>query len=569
VARRLLAALILALAVPMLSSAPARASLLTDGAPAGSPVLVSSAAHPPPGYRLTAATVLRAASADPRVRAELRRHPRATPYEYTRGQGQWQVSWFAGRPEKELMQVYVDDASGRVEQVWTGYQVAWTMARGYPGAFGRRVNAWYIWIALCLLFVAPFVAWRSPRRQPVIVLDLLMLLGFSVSLALFNHALIGLSVPLVYPFLLYVVARMVALAVGRGRPRQALALAVSDAWLGVGTIFLLAFRIGLNLLNSNVIDVGYAGVIGADKLIHGVPLYGHWPHDNLYGDTYGPVSYLLYVPFRLALGWSGRWDSLPAAHGAAVAFDLVTIIALYALGRRVRGHRLGVVLAYLWAAYPFTLYAMNSNTNDSLVAATVVLSLLVIASPPARGLMALVAGLTKFAPLALAPLLLRGTERRLRGRSIVLFLVAFGCSAVIVMLPVLTHHDLGFFWRDSIEYQSNRVTPFSVWGLWGLPVTLQNLLQGAVVAFAVGAALVPDRRSVMIVAALGAALLAALQLTLNYWLYPYIVWFFPLTIVALVLAHPVASASGAAPPPLPASVPGEEPIPIRIETPAG
>ena len=89
------------------------------------------------------------------------------------------------------------------------------------------------------------------------------------------------------------------------------------SWLAVGTVFLMAFRIGLNVLNSNVIDVGYAGVIGADKLIHGQPLYGHWPVDNRYGDTYGPVSYYLYVPFRLIFGWSGHWDSLPAAHAAA------------------------------------------------------------------------------------------------------------------------------------------------------------------------------------------------------------------------------------------------------------
>ena len=39
---------------------------------------------------------------------------------------------------KEIAQVLVDDRSGRVLEAWTGYQVAWTMARGYPGAFGRR-----------------------------------------------------------------------------------------------------------------------------------------------------------------------------------------------------------------------------------------------------------------------------------------------------------------------------------------------------------------------------------------------------------------------------------------------
>jgi hypothetical protein len=562
--RRLRALLILSpvLAAGLAAAPAAHAAFMTNAAPAGAPVLVSSMTRSPSGYRLTATEVLRSASRDVRVRAELRRHPRAVPYEYTRGFGQWQVSWFsATRPQKELMQVYVDDDNDRVEQVWTGYQVAWTMARGYPGAFGREVNAWYIWLALSALFIAPFVSYRRGRRQPAFVLDLVMLLGFSISLAFFNHAAIGLSVPLVYPFLLYVVGRMLLIANRRGLARAQLHTAVPVSWLGVATIFLLAFRIGLNVLNSNVIDVGYAGVIGADKLIHGVALYGHWPHDNLYGDTYGPVSYYLYVPFRLIFGWSGRWDTLPAAHAASICFDLITCGLLFLLGRRLRGPSLGVVLAYLWAAFPFTLYAMNSNTNDSLVAAAVVGSLLVIASAPARGVLALAAGATKFAPLALAPLLLRGTDERPRARSIASYVATFAISAFIVMLPIVLHADLGHFWRDSVEYQSNRVTPFSVWGLWGMPITLQNLLQGAVIALAVAVALLPSARPVAVVAALSAALLAALQLTLNYWLYPYVVWFFPLVIVALTASHPeLPAAPGTAP--MPAAT--VEPISVRI-----
>lgn len=39
-------------------------------------------------------------------------------------------------------------------------------------------------------------------------------------------------------------------------------------------------------------------------------------------------------------------------------------------------------------------------------------------------------------------------------------------------------------------------------------------------------------------AALGAAIIIALQCAISYWFYLYIVWFFPLVIVALVLAHP-------------------------------
>jgi uncharacterized membrane protein len=152
--------------------------------------------------------------------------------------------------------------------------------------------------------------------------------------------------------------------------------------------------------------------------------------------------------------------------------------------------------------------------------------------------MAGLAGMTKFAPFALAPLLLRGTEERLRKRHIVGFGVAFAFACVLTMLPVLLKHDLSAFWHDSILYQSDRTTPFSIWGLWGGLGWLQSLLQGAVIALALAVAVVPSRRTLVDVAALGAGVLIALQLTLNYWLYPYVVWFFPLAIVALVAAHP-------------------------------
>ena len=506
-------------------------------AASGSPVLVTSPTTPPAGYRLTARRVLALAKRDPRVRAELRRHPKAVPYEYTKGAPTWQVSWFSHtKPQRELLQVYVDDNTEAVTQAWTGFQVAWTMARGYPGAFGRRVNAWYIWLPFCVLFAAPFIPWR--RRPTLWHLDILVLLSFSISLAFFNHAKVGLSVPLVYPPLIYLLVRLLLVANGRGRPRRPLATIAPTSWLAIGTVFLMAFRIGLNVLNSNVIDVGYSGVIGADKLLHNVPLYGHWPHDNMYGDTYGPVSYYLYVPFRLIFGWSGTWDSLPAAHGAAIFFDLLCLVGLYLLGRRLKGNALGVVLAYCWAAYPFTLYALNSNTNDSLVGAAVVFALLAVRSSPGRGVMAAIAGMTKFAPFALAPLFLRGVDERLRLRTVLTYGAAFAVTVVVLMLPVLLQHDLKAFWDDSILYQSDRTTPFSVWGLWGGLGAVQSALQGVVVAFALSVAFVPARRGLVEVAALAAAILIALQITLNYWLYPYITWFLPLTLVALLAAHP-------------------------------
>jgi len=486
---------------------------------------------------LTGARVQRIAARAPKIVDELRRHPRAVPYEYTKGPGRWQVSWFsAGRSPKELAQVYVDDASGRVTEAWTGFQVAWTMARGYSGAFGERVNAWYVWIPMCLLFVAPFLPWR--RRPTLLHLDLAVLLAFSISLAFFNQAEIGISVPLVPPLLLYLLVRMLLLGLGRGRAREPLRLIVPASWLAVAIVFLVGFRIGLNVTNSNVIDVGYAGVIGADKIVHDKPPYGGWPHDNANGDTYGPANYLAYVPFRLLFGWSGRWDDLPAAHAAAIMFDLLTLVGVFLLGRRARGPTTGIVMAYSWAAYPFTLYALSSDSNDALVALLIVVSFLLARSAPARGAAAAWAGLTKFAPLALAPLLLRGTGNRPRKRSLAAFVVAYALAGTVVMLPVLLHHDLGAFWRDSISYQAGRGSPFSIWGLWGGLGPEQHLVQGASAALALAVAFVPRRRGLGEVAALGAAVLIALELGISHWFYLYIPWFFPPVMLALLLAHP-------------------------------
>jgi hypothetical protein len=318
----------------------------------------------------------------------------------------------------------------------------------------------------------------------------------------------------------------------------------------VAIVFLVGFRVGLNVANSNVIDVGYAGVIGADKLLHGKPLYGGWPSDNAYGDTYAPVNYYTYVPFRAVFGWSGTWDDLPAAHAAAIAFDLLTLIGLFFLGRLVRGPTLGVVLAYSWAAYPFSLYALSSNSNDSLVALLIVVALLVVSSAPARGIAGALAGLTKFAPLALGPLLLRGTGSRWpRPRRLVLFALAYAVTAAAVMAPVALGGNLHTFWKHTIAYQEGRGSPFSIWGLWGGLSFEQHFLQGAVAALALGLAVVPRRRGPIEVAALAAAIVIALQLTITHWFYLYIVWYFPPAMFALLAAHPLSARTAAVPPP--------------------
>jgi hypothetical protein len=511
----------------------------------GAPIPVPLSNKPPSGRRLSSNRVLAIASALPKIRSVRAKYPGSYGGAYLKMPFHWQVSFFSRNGKTEIAQVVIDDLSGRVLEQWTGFQVAWTMARGYPGAFGRHAGALYIWLPLCVLFILPFLDFRRPLS--LLHLDLLVLLSFSVSLAFFNHARIYASVPLVYPPLLYLLARMLALVRrgrrdGPARPRP-LRLLVPAPWLAIAVVFLVGFRIGLNVTDSNVIDVGYAGVIGAQRVAEGKPLYGSYPPDNEHGDTYGPFNYEAYVPFERVFGWSGSWDDLPAAHAAAIAFDLLALALLFLIGRRMRGPTLGIALAYAWAAYPFTLFALESNSNDTLVAVLVLAALLAASyrsklALPARGALAALAGLTKFAPLALAPLLatygLRELEPGRRVRALALLALGFVGAAALALLPALSHDSLQTIYNRTIAYQANRGSPFSLWGLYGGLGGLQLAVELAAVGLALALAVIPLRADLVGLAGACAAVIIATQLGIEHWFYLYIPWFFPLVMLALL-----------------------------------
>ncbi len=476
------------------------------------------------------------AAAVPKVARELRRHRGAEPRTTSKPGARLEVAYFARGDE--VAQVLIDARSGKVLEAWTGFQVAWTMARGYPGAFGNKLNAPYVWLPLCLLFALPFLDPRRLRR--LLHLDLAVLLAFSVAYWLFNQARIGASVALVCPLLLYLLVRLLLAA--RRPPREAPRLLVPVSWLGAATVFLIAFRIVLNIFDSSVIDVGYASVVGADRVADGRELYGAFPSDVDHGDTYGPFVYYAYLPFEQLLRWSGRWDTLPAAHAAAIAFDLLTIAALWLLGRRLRGRDFGVVLAYAWAACPFTLLALNTNTNDGLVALLVTLALLLAGSPFARGALGVLAAGAKLGPVAALPVLLThgGGGRR------ALALASLGALGATLALggPLLLGGDLGSFYERTIAFQADRDSPFSPWGYHDGLGWLHTAVAAGAVLVALGVALRPRGDDVVRLAALLGAALVAVQLSATHWFYLYIVWFLPALLV--VLLTPPARVAGTA-----------------------
>jgi hypothetical protein len=442
--------------------------------------------------------------------------------------------WYTARG-KPRASVRLNLSSGRIYEQWSGWQAGWEMARGYRGDFGRTFNSPWVLIPLGLLFLAPFVDPRRPFR--LLHLDLLMLLAFGISHVLFNAGKIGVSVPLAYPVLAYLLVRMLVIGF-RPRPdRGPLVPLVPATWLVVGALALFGARVALNVVDSNVLDVGYAGVIGANHIAHGDELYdGHFAADPPAGDTYGPVMYLAYLPFERTIGWSGKWDHVPAAHGAAIAFDLLTLLGLLALGRRIRpgprGRALGGALAFAWAAYPYTLFALMTNTIDALVAALVVGALLVATSPPARGALIGLGAAAKLAPAALAPLFFNPFADR-RARGPLLYTAAFVLVLVVTILPFVPPGGLHELYDRTLGFQIGRESPTTIWGQDPALGTLHTVVELAAVNFAAALLIFPARKSPLQVAALAAAVLIALQIAAVYWFYLYVVWFAPLVLVAL------------------------------------
>lgn len=519
----------------------------------------------------------------PKVRDWLQRYPkkdRTTQTIYDAKYRNWTVKMWWGKAG-EIATGRVDDASGLVTEAWTGPAVAWKMARGGEGAFGgKKINSYPVWLGFCAVFLIGLADWRRPLSLRN--LDLIALLSFSVSLWYFNRGNIFMSVPLVYPPMLYLIARGLYIGFTGRATRGATRWSV---WVLLAlTVFAAGFRVGLNVRSSNVIDVGFAGVIGAERIVNGQVPYDHMPIEgnlkacgpkdqdgeirdrvqtngrcesaNERGDTYGPVAYESYIPGYLALGWTGKWDDLPAAHATSIAFDLLCILGLGLVGLRFGGPLLGAALAFSWAAYPFTQYASSSNTNDAILPAYLIWGFWLVTSSFLRGFFLALAGWTKFAALILVPMWatypdgLRMPRRKLGFVFGLGFAVSTALAFSIFLFEPNVGHALRVFWDRTIVWQIGRQSPFSIWD-WGqyhakgipdlhvVQRALEVLLVGASVLFAI----FPRRKTPLQLAALTGVLLLGFELVLTHWFYLYIPWFFPFVAYAILAPAPVVETA--------------------------
>lgn len=543
--------------------------------------------------RLTEKQAVNTFLAYPKVRDWLTRYPPHPQTQGTFAHGEWKINVWSGAAG-EVATGDVDDPTGAVLDAWTGPQVAWTMARGYRGAFGgKEINSYGTWLAFCAVFLVGLIDWR--RIVSWRTVDLLALLSFSVSLWFFNHGRIFAAMPLAYPGMVWLLARLLWLG-HIDRPPSTRAR--WPVWvLAAVTVFTAGFRIGLNVRASNVIDVGYSGVIGAERISAGTVPYDHFPVEddrpacgpadangeirdriqtngycetaNALGDTYGPVSYEAYLPGYWLFGWSHHWDSLPAVHATSIIFDVLCLIGMALTGRRFGGARGAATLAFAWAAWPFSQYVSSSNTNDSIMPALLIWGFVFITSDYARGAFAALAGWTKFAALPVLPLWLGYPEARrprIAARTLFGFAVATLAAFSILFLDGWNViHQLHVFYDRTIKFQMGRSSPFSIWD-WrqyhakGLPDLhwVQRVLEGLLVVGALVLGRWPKRRSPLRLAAYTGALLIGFELVLTHWFYLYLPWFFPFVALAL-LASPPGRPAEPAPPTV-----HEEPAPVPV-----
>jgi hypothetical protein len=493
--------------------------------------------------KLSEKEAVKLAAASPEVRDELSHHgPHTTKANYD--EGEWTVRFYVdergavgGRPTKEgkeVATVGVDDESWVLGYVYTGDQVGWNMARGVPGAYGKQANYWWVWLPLALAFAAAF--WRTDRLLSMRNLDIVALLGFLVSHGFYREGVVFTAVVLWYPPLIYLFLRTLLMGFGIGERVE------RTSNLPFGVLMVLAglaggLVLGLNV-DSRVIDVGYAGVVGADRILDGTIPYGNMPADVGTGDTYGPLNYLLYVPFVLMFGFSGEWDFLPAAHALTLFSFVAGAMALFITGYRVSGKEGAAAMLFAWAAFPYTVYATNNNTNDIIVAAISAVALAAAASPIARG--ATIAGgfAVKLYPLVLGPLWI--SYEGFKKKPIVDFLLGgAGLLLLTFWVIVLDGHPLEaarLFYQKTLAFQGDRVSPWTIYTQVPEVSFLQKPMTAVVIFLSILVAFVPRRKTLRRLAALSAAIVIGFELTVNYWFYAYITWFEPFVFVSLLLA---------------------------------
>jgi hypothetical protein len=402
------------------------------------------------------------------------------------------------------------------------------------GAF--TLHPLFIAVPSAACFVLGLLDWRRPWR--VEQLDLLALAGFFPVAMLLSDDAARAGLGLAAGCLGWLFCRMAGAALGIWRMPE-LRPAIGSRRLGLAILALLVVRIA-SLAGSNISDVGQASSLGAWRILHGLHLYGavSWPGPSglrIYRpDSYGPFAYYAYLPFVAVFGPA---PAVIATLLPALCFDALTLAGLDKLGRRLGGRPLAHAFVFAYLLYPFPDLSLMAETNDALIAALCVWTLVAAAERPvARGLLMAAATLTKFLPALLACQFL-GTRR---GRTRYALTLVTSLAAMLAW-PLITSGPARFL-NSTFGYQliqRGGGVQFSIWTyLPQVAIVARAILAAALVLLALSPMMRPDVEDTREQAALAAALLIGAQLLLGYWFYSYLTWCYPLLIIAIIHQDP-------------------------------
>jgi hypothetical protein len=391
-------------------------------------------------------------------------------------------------------------------------------------------------------FVLGLLDWRRPWR--VEHLDLLALAGFFPVAMLLSDDRSQAGLWLAAVCLGWLFSRMLGVAFGMWRMPE-LRPSISSRRLGLAVLILLLVRIG-SVARGNILDVGQASSLGAWRVLHGLHLYGamSWPGTGglrIYRpDSYGPFAYYAYIPFVAV------FPPAPAQLATllpAVCFDALTLAGLHTLGRRLGGRPLAQAFVFAYLLYPFPDLSLMAQTNDALIAALCVWTIVTATERPvARGLLMAAAALTKFLPALLA-LQFLGIRR---GRSCYALTLVASLAAMLAW-PLITSGPAHFL-DSTLGYQliqRGGGIQFSIWtSMPHVAIVARPVLAAALVLLALAPMARPPVQDPRQHAALAAALLIGAQLLLGYWFYSYLTWCYPLLIIAIIQARSDHEAPG-------------------------
>jgi hypothetical protein len=390
-------------------------------------------------------------------------------------------------------------------------------------------------------------------------LDVLAMLSLVPTVLLFEHGYLTASIIVVLPGLMYLGSRCAWRGLSAtNRQPQVLPVSLFErltaSWgerrqlrllrICLAALVLIFVMVGVS--SPQAIDVTYAVMEGATKLIHGILPYGHLPGDVLHGDTYPIFSYALYAPVALVAPVYSTWSSVDAALGVAVLAALAGAVAVVRVtggrvyrarssGRDGAGDVTSLRAAVAVLCFPPLLLAASTGTTDVMLGALVAFAVVMWRRPAiSTGLLA-VAGWFKLAPFALVPVWLSARRgRRLRRALAALALVS--AAALGLLLALGGAHGPADMFR-AVEFQFSRGSLQSPWGTVITPA-LQPIAQAVVLALLAGVTVLESGRERELdrarVAALTGAALIALQLVSNYWSFLYLSWIVPLVGMSLL-----------------------------------